>query len=41
MLAEECPNEYCYGVPLVRPPKAGGGKDPRKVTGSLVIFVAV
>jgi len=30
MLAEECPNESCFGVPLVRPPKAGGGKDPRK-----------
>lgn len=29
MLAEECPNVICYGVPLVRPPKAGGGKDPR------------
>lgn len=30
MLAEECPNVRCFGVPLVRPPKAGGGKDPRK-----------
>ncbi|KAF9058092.1 hypothetical protein BJ165DRAFT_1521406 [Panaeolus papilionaceus] len=30
MLGEECPNEDCYGVPLVRPPKAGGEKDPRK-----------
>ncbi|KIJ56729.1 hypothetical protein M422DRAFT_238337 [Sphaerobolus stellatus SS14] len=30
MLAEECPNPTCYGVPLVRPPKAGGEKDPRK-----------
>jgi hypothetical protein len=30
MLAEECPNIRCFGVPLVRPPKAGGGKDPRK-----------
>ena len=30
MLAEECPNNSCYGVPLVRPPKPGG-KDPRKV----------
>jgi len=29
MLAEECPNVRCYGVPLVRPPKAGGGKDPK------------
>jgi len=30
MLADECPNPRCYGVPLVRPPQAGGGKDPRK-----------
>ncbi|KAJ7904432.1 hypothetical protein B0H14DRAFT_2662854 [Mycena olivaceomarginata] len=30
MLAEECPNERCFGVPLVRPPKPGGEKDPRK-----------
>ncbi|KDQ07471.1 hypothetical protein BOTBODRAFT_120035 [Botryobasidium botryosum FD-172 SS1] len=30
MLAEECPNESCYGVPLVRPPKTGG-EDPTKV----------
>ncbi|KAJ7744524.1 hypothetical protein DFH07DRAFT_834621 [Mycena maculata] len=30
MLAEECPNVRCFGVPLVRPPKAGGEKDPRK-----------
>ncbi|KII94782.1 hypothetical protein PLICRDRAFT_148974 [Plicaturopsis crispa FD-325 SS-3] len=30
MLADECPNPRCYGVPLVRPPKAGGGRDPRK-----------
>ncbi|KAF8591446.1 hypothetical protein K439DRAFT_1326774 [Ramaria rubella] len=41
MLAEECPNESCYGVPLVRPPKPGGGKDPRKecvVCGQVYIF---
>lgn len=31
MLADECPNNACYGIPLVRPPKAGGEKDPRKV----------
>ena len=31
MLADECANPECYGVPLVRPPKPGGGKDPRKV----------
>jgi len=31
MLADECPNPECYGVPLVRPPRPGGGKDPRKV----------
>ncbi|KAJ7276288.1 hypothetical protein B0H12DRAFT_1084556 [Mycena haematopus] len=30
MLADECPNERCFGVPLVRPPNAGGEKDPRK-----------
>ncbi|KAJ7667939.1 hypothetical protein DFH06DRAFT_233522 [Mycena polygramma] len=30
MLADECPNPLCFGVPLVRPPKAGGEKDPRK-----------
>jgi len=30
MLGDECPNSRCYGVPLVRPPMAGGGKDPRK-----------
>lgn len=30
MLGDECPNDSCYGVPLVRPPKSGGGKDPRK-----------
>lgn len=31
MLADECPSPTCYGVPLVRPPKAGSEKDPRKV----------
>jgi hypothetical protein len=31
MLSDECPNEGCYYVPLVRPPNTGGGKDPRKV----------
>lgn len=30
MLADECPSSTCYGIPLVRPPKAGGEKDPRK-----------
>ncbi|KAH9482918.1 hypothetical protein JR316_0005018 [Psilocybe cubensis] len=30
MLGDECPNDTCYGVPLVRPPKSGGEKDPRK-----------
>ncbi|KAF8351535.1 hypothetical protein F5887DRAFT_937999, partial [Amanita rubescens] len=30
MLADECPGPTCYGVPLVRPPKAGGEKVPRK-----------
>jgi Sjogren's syndrome/scleroderma autoantigen 1 (Autoantigen p27) len=41
MLAEECPNESCYGVPLVRPPKAGGGKDPRKVSLYSVYFATL
>lgn len=31
MLADECPNSQCYGIPLVRPPKSGAEKDPRKV----------
>lgn len=35
MLADECPNPQCYGIPLVRPPKAGGEKDPRKVCRNL------
>ncbi|KAF7355219.1 hypothetical protein MSAN_01437700 [Mycena sanguinolenta] len=30
MLADECPNERCFGVPLVRPPNPGGEKSPRK-----------
>ncbi|KAF9482476.1 hypothetical protein BDN70DRAFT_829175 [Pholiota conissans] len=30
MLGDECLNETCYGVPLVRPPKSGPEKDPRK-----------
>ena len=30
MLADECPSTECYGIPLVRPPKTGGEKDPRK-----------
>ncbi|KAF8076302.1 hypothetical protein FPV67DRAFT_409706 [Lyophyllum atratum] len=30
MLGDECPNTRCYGVPLVRPPMAGGEKSPRK-----------
>ncbi|KAI0269284.1 hypothetical protein BC834DRAFT_621725 [Gloeopeniophorella convolvens] len=29
MLADECPSNTCFGVPLVRPPKTGGDKDPR------------
>jgi hypothetical protein len=37
MLAEECPNPLCFGVPLVRPPKSGGGKDPRKVISLIII----
>lgn len=30
MLADECPGPTCYGVPLVRPPRPGNEKDPRK-----------
>jgi len=30
MLADECPRSTCYGIPLVRPPKTGRDKDPRK-----------
>jgi len=30
MLADECPNETCYGIPLVRPPKYVNDKDPKK-----------
>jgi len=30
MLADECPSPTCYGIPLVRPPKRGSEKDPRK-----------
>lgn len=32
LLADECPNPTCYGIPLVRPPKPGGQKDLRKVS---------
>ncbi|KAJ3559838.1 hypothetical protein NM688_g93 [Phlebia brevispora] len=31
MLADECPNSGCYGIPLVRPPKSGPEKDPHQV----------
>ncbi|KAH9062046.1 hypothetical protein EDB87DRAFT_1560067 [Lactarius vividus] len=30
MLADECPGRTCYGIPLVRPPKTGHEKSPRK-----------
>ncbi|KAI0334797.1 hypothetical protein GY45DRAFT_1343163 [Cubamyces sp. BRFM 1775] len=30
MLADECPNPTCYGIPLVRPPKVQATVDPRK-----------
>jgi hypothetical protein len=36
LLGDECLNEECFGVPLVRPPKAGGEKDPRKVRYELL-----
>ena len=39
MLADECPNPNCYGIPLVRPPKAGGEKDPRKVGDKRFSFI--
>ncbi|KAL1739404.1 hypothetical protein HDZ31DRAFT_23018, partial [Schizophyllum fasciatum] len=32
MLSDECPSSECWGVPLVRPPKAGGGKNPLMVS---------
>lgn len=32
LLGDECLNEGCFGVPLMRPPKTGGEKDPRKVS---------
>lgn len=40
MLAEECPNSRCFGVPLVRPPKAGGGKDSKKVHHNDTLWIA-
>ena len=39
MLADECPNTQCYGIPLVRPPKSGPEKDPRKVPCDRNIFL--
>lgn len=38
MLADECPNGDCYGIPLLRAPRAGGDKDPRKVGQKLLFF---
>lgn len=32
MLADECPNSQCYGIPLVRRPKNGTAVDPRKAS---------
>lgn len=37
LLGDECLNEECFGVPLVRPPKSGGEKDPRKVSQKLLV----
>lgn len=40
MLAEECPNESCYGIPLVRSPNSGAVKDKRMecvVCGSIYV----
>lgn len=31
MLADECPRSTCYGIPLVRPPRAGRDREPPKV----------
>ena len=31
MLGDECPSENCYGVPLVRPPRATAAADLIKV----------
>ena len=36
MLADECPNSNCYGVPLVRPPKTGATVNPRKASSKRV-----
>ena len=38
MLADECPRSTCHGIPLVRPPKTGRDKDPRKVCFCEVIM---
>ena len=32
MLADECPNHECYGIPLVRPPRTGEDKGLRKAS---------
>lgn len=32
MLGDECPNDACYGIPLVRPPKQGGIISPTSVS---------
>ncbi|KAI0028197.1 hypothetical protein K488DRAFT_89977 [Vararia minispora EC-137] len=40
MLADECINPSCSRIPLMRPPKSGGEKDPRKqcvVCGSVYV----
>lgn len=31
MLGDECPNDDCYYVPLVRRPKSAGEEEPKKV----------
>lgn len=38
MLADECPNANCWGIPLVRRPKHNGVIDPRKVSSHLVFM---
>lgn len=41
MLGEECLNDECFGVPLIRPPRRDGTKDPRKVSPTFRAAVGV
>lgn len=42
MLSDECINDDCWAIPLVRPPRArpGAQPDPRKVCTSLLLKVS-